>query len=84
MRRTQLYLDEDLWRVLHIQAKQAGTSLSELVRRTLRDRYANSPESRRRALQNWVGVWQGRKDLADTESYVRRLRKGTRLGRLAS
>jgi plasmid stability protein len=84
MRRTQLYLDDDISKALHIQARQVGTSISELVRQTLRDRYGNSPENRRRAMQDWVGIWQSRKDLLDSETYVRRLRKGTRLRRIAS
>ncbi len=27
MKRTQLYLDEDLWKVLHIRSRQSGTSV---------------------------------------------------------
>ena len=83
MKRTQLYIDDDIWDALHIQARQVGASVSELVRQAVRDRYGNSPESRRRAMQGWVGIWQGRKDVPDSETYVRRLRKGTRLRRLA-
>ena len=84
MKRTQLYIDDELWNVLRVQARQAGTSVSELVRVAVRDRYANSPESRRKAMQHWAGIWRDRKDLPDSETYVRRLRKGKRLGRLAS
>jgi hypothetical protein len=84
MRRTQLYLDEEIWSVLHLQARQAGTSVSDLVRQAVRDRYARSPENRQRAMQDWVGIWQGRKGVSDSETYVRRLRKGTRLRRLSS
>jgi hypothetical protein len=84
MKRTQLYIDDELWNVLRVQARQAGTSVSELVRVAVRDRYANSPERRRNAMQQWAGIWRDRKDLPDSEAYVRRLRKGKRLGRLAS
>ncbi len=79
-----MYFDEDIWNVLHVQARQVGTSISDLVRRVVRDRYGNSPENRRRAMQDWVGIWQGRKDVPESETYVRRLRKGKRLRRLAS
>jgi len=78
MKRTQLYIDDDLWIILQIQARQADTSVSELVRRAVRDRYGNSPGNRSQAMQDWVGVWQGRKDVGNSETYVRRLRKGTR------
>jgi len=81
MRRTQLYLDDDIWKALHLQARQAGISLSELVRRAVRDKYGN--QNRCQAMQAWVGTWSGRKDLSDSEAYVRRLRKGKRLGRIA-
>jgi hypothetical protein len=84
MKRTQLYIDDDLWSVLQIQARQADTSVSELVRRAVRDRYGNSPGNRRRAMQDWVGIWRGRRDVSDSEAYVRRLRRGARLKRLSS
>ena len=78
MKRTQLYLDEDIWKVLHIRARQSGTSISELVRQAVRDKYGISPAKRREAMQAWVGIWKDRKDLPSTEAYVRQLRKGSR------
>lgn len=82
MRRTQLYLDDDLWRELHARAKTAKTTISELVRGAVRERYAGNFEERRKAMQDVVGIWRDRKDIRSSESYVRRLRKGTRLDRL--
>lgn len=84
MRRTQLYLDDDIWKTLHVQARQSRTSVSELVRRAVRAEYGNSPAHRRQAMQDWVGVWKDRKDLRDSLTYVRQLRKGMRLRRFAS
>jgi hypothetical protein len=78
MKRTQLYLEESIWKLLEIQARQSGTSISELVRQAIRDKYGVSPEQRRKAMQAWVGMWKDRKDLPSTEAYVRRLRKGSR------
>ena len=83
MRRTQLYLDDDLWNALHARARQEGTTISELVRVAARERYLGSLDARKRAMQAVVGIRKDRKDLADTEAYVRRLRRGTRLKRLA-
>jgi hypothetical protein len=82
MRRTQLYLDEDLWAALHARAILSGTSVSELVRIAARDRYMGNPEERRAAMMGIVGLWKDRTDLPDTETYVRSLRRGTRLKRL--
>ncbi len=84
MKRTQLYLDEDIWKVLHIRSRQSGTSVSELVRQAVRDKYGISLAKRRQAMQAVVGMWKDRTDLPDTETYIRQLRKGRRLRRIAS
>lgn len=82
MRRTQLYLDENLWNVLHAQARREGTTISELVRQAARERYMGRLEERTRAMQAWIGVRKGRKDMEDPVEYVRGLRRGNRLERL--
>ena len=82
MKRTQLYLDEDLWSTLHSRAHQEGTTVSDLVRRAARDRYMSDPAQRQADMMAAVGLWKDRTDLPDTETYVRNLRKGTRLKRL--
>jgi hypothetical protein len=82
MKRTQLYLDEDLWEALHTRAAIEKTTISELVRTAAREHYIVDPEKRRAALMGIVGIWKDRTDLPDTETYVRNMRKGTRLKRL--
>ena len=84
MKRTQLYLNEDIWKALHIRSRQQGTSISELVRQAVRDKYGSSPARRRQAMQALVGIWKDRKDVPDSTTYVRRLRKGTRLRRIVT
>jgi hypothetical protein len=83
MKRTQLYLNEDIWKTLHIRSRQQGTSISHLVRQAIREKYGRSPTNRRQAMQALVGIWKDREDLADSTTYVRRLRKGKRLRRVA-
>ena len=83
MKRTQLYLNEDIWKALHIRARQLRTSISELVRQAVREKYGNSPAARTQAMQAVVGLWKDRSDLPDTDAYVRRLRKGKRLSRIS-
>jgi len=39
-------------------------------------------EARPAAMMGIVGLWKDRTDLPDTETYIRNLRKGTRLARL--
>ncbi len=84
MKRTQLYLHEDIWKALHIRSRQQRTTISELVRQAVREKYGSSPASRRQAMQAIVGLWKNRKDLPASETYVRLLRKGKRLRRLSS
>ncbi|MGA7795522.1 MAG: hypothetical protein WCA19_21015 [Candidatus Acidiferrales bacterium] len=83
MKRTQLYLHEDIWKVLHIRSRQQRTSISDLVRQAVREKYGNSPVGRTQAMQALVGMWKDRKDLPDSSAYVRRLRKGKRLRRMS-
>ena len=56
MRRTQLYLDDQLWNVLHSRAKSRKTTISQLVREAVRERYIGSLEERTKAMQEFVGT----------------------------
>jgi hypothetical protein len=58
-----------------------GQTVSEIVRRALREKYAGAG-SRGDAMQAFVGIRKGRRDLPDTDAYVRQLRKGERIERL--
>jgi hypothetical protein len=82
VKRTQLYLDDDLWQALHDRAALDGTTISELVRVAARDRYLGNREKRREAMMGIVGLWKDRTDLEDTRTMIRRLRKDTRAERL--
>jgi hypothetical protein len=63
----------------HPQSRQRRTSISELVRVAVRDRYGASQTNRRQAMKAIVGMWSDREDLSDAGAYVRQLRKGKRL-----
>jgi hypothetical protein len=83
MRRTQLYLDDDLWKTLHTRARSEGTTISALVRQAARERYLGNLDERREAMEAIVGIWKDRTDLPDsTEEYVRSLRRDSRIERL--
>jgi Ribbon-helix-helix protein, copG family len=83
MKRTQLYLDDDLWNALHARARNEGTTISALVREAARARYIGNLDERRKAMMAFVGIRKDRTDLPDsTEEYVRSLRRDTRLERL--
>ena len=82
MRRTQLYLDDDLWKALHARARLSGSTISELVRKAVRERYLGRLDQRKRAMQAAVGLWKDREDIGDSAAFVRKLRRGTRLQRI--
>jgi len=82
MRRTQLYLDEHLWNALHVQARRAGTTVSELVRQAARERYLSGTEERGEVMRAIVGIWKDRPEFADSVEYVRKMRRDDRLERL--
>jgi hypothetical protein len=82
MKRTQLYLSEDTWNHLHVRARKQKTSISELVRQAVRDKYERASADRQNAMETFVGLRKNAKDIADATAYVRKLRKGRRLRRL--
>jgi len=82
MKRTQLYMEDDVWKVLQIRAKQSKSTLSELVRQAVREKYLDKKSERREALLSAIGIWKDRTDLPDTETYVRNLRNDDRLKRI--
>ena len=84
MRRTQLYLDDDLWETLHTRAHASGSTVSELVRDAVRERYLGSLETRNKAMQAVVGLWKNRRGIGDSTAHVRNLRRGKRLNRLGN
>jgi hypothetical protein len=83
MRRTQLFLEDEVWNKLHVLAKQSQSTISELVRVALREKYLGNAAERKEALLSAIGLWKDRTDLPNANNYVRRLRKGSRLKRLA-
>jgi hypothetical protein len=83
MKRTQLYLDEDLWGVLHAEARSQRTTISDLARTAIRERYLGKQSQRMKAMQAFVGIRKHAPETPDAEEIVRRLRRGNRLDRLA-
>ena len=83
MRRTQLYLDDDLWKLLHLIARQSGETISELVRNAIREKYNQDRARRIEAFESIIGLWKDRTDIGETDDYVRDLRRDSRLERLA-
>jgi len=82
MKRTQLYLDEEMARMLDALSRQQGTTVSELVRTSLRERYMPGRDLDKVSLARELsGIWKRSKDLNEIDKAVRNLRKGSRLKR---
>jgi hypothetical protein len=84
VRRTQLYLDQDLWETLRARARSQQTTISELVRVAARERYLGKRDERVKAMQAFVGIRPPAPGAPDTEEMVRSLRRGNRIDRLAT
>jgi hypothetical protein len=84
MRRTQLFLDDQLWRALHVRARTEKTTISELVRQAARERYLGRQETRMEAMKGFVGIRKSRARAADISEEVSELRRGSRLDRLGN
>jgi len=84
MRRTQLYLDEELWGALHERARSQKTTVSELVRMAVRERYSGNHGQRMKAMQAFVGIRKQASETPDAVEMVRSLRRGDRLDRFTA
>jgi hypothetical protein len=83
MKRTQLYLDDDIAKILSAVSRQQGKTISELVRECVREKFGAKEKINRAELARELGgVWKGRQDLGETEKYLRKLRSDTRRKRL--
>ena len=74
MRRTHVYLEDDLWAALQVLSRESGMSVSALVRQAVRERYGVDRLKRQKAMQAFVGIRKDRTDIGDATAYVRRIR----------
>lgn len=82
MRRTQLYLDDHPWDALHTYAHNQNTTISELVREAVRERYLGNRDQQAKAMQGFVGIRRQSSPRLTAIDSVRALRGGNRLDRL--
>ena len=83
MKRTQLYLDDEMAKMLSALSRQKGRTVSDLVRESLQEKYMSGKELDKGSLARQIGgVWGKRKDIKDIYLTVRKLRKGKRMKRL--
>ncbi len=64
-------------------SRQKGTTVSELVRESVQEKYMNRNDIDKASLARQLsGIWRNRKDSRAIDQTIRKLRKGTRLKRL--
>ncbi len=78
MKRTQIYLDEDILQVLKKESHLKKKNISSIIRDTLREKFLKKKHLN--AVEETAGLWKDRD--FDVEEYVRNLRKGSRLKEL--
>jgi ribbon-helix-helix CopG family protein len=82
MRRTQLYLSDELTAKLHSLSQKEHKTISQLVRTALEEKYLTGRRLPvKDALKAVRGIWEDRKDF-DAEIFIRSLRDDTRSARL--
>ena len=68
-----------MWHALHSSAKAHGTTVSDLVRQAVHEKYFVDSEVRMKAMRDLIGIRKKRRDIPDSTEYIRALRKGKRL-----
>ena len=83
MRRTQLYLDEEMARILSTLSRQKGTTVSGLVRECIKEKFGRLAKADKATLARELGgLWKARKDIGSIDAHIRQLRKSTRRRRM--
>jgi len=77
MKRTQIYLDEEVYKFLKAESKRTGKSVSEIIREKLRTEINQSKENLVKAIDETAGIWQYKTE--DVEETIRNIRKGNRI-----
>lgn len=80
-KRVSIYFEDDLKRVMDVEAAREGMTLSTLVRRAVREYCVPGSDERSMAMRAFVGARGGTDDSGDG---VRELRCGNRMDRLNS
>lgn len=78
MKRTQIYLEEDIFQVLKKESEIKKKNISSIIRDTLREKFLSKKHSN--AVKETAGLWKDRD--FDVEKHIRNLRKSNRLKEL--
>jgi len=73
MKRTQIYIDEKTYSHLENESKIKGSSISEIIRQSVRERLNRGTQKLLRSVEAIFGIWKDRK--FDVDEYIRSGRK---------
>lgn len=73
MKRTQIYIEEEIFSVLEKESAMSHRTISEIIRDSIRETYHHDSLSVVKKLNNVFGIWKSRK--FDTDRYIRDLRR---------
>jgi len=73
MKRTQIYLEEEIYERLKVESRIRNVTISELIRERLREKSAVDVNQAKAALKKAAGLWKDRK--FDVDEFVRESRR---------
>lgn len=72
MHRTQIYLDNQSYKILERESEVSNLSMSEIIRRSIRKQRADKTSEIIKKMENIFGIWKNRN--INPERYIRKLR----------
>ena len=78
MRRTQIYLDDEIYEILKKESLILGKSTSQIIRENLKKNLVNKSNKISNAIDDSNGTWKDKPDFK-INYFIRKLRKGNRI-----
>ena len=77
MKRTQIYLDEEIYKYLKEESEKTGKTISELIREKLKKEIHCNTKNLLKSIKEVAGLWSYQTNNVD--EFIRELRKGKRI-----
>lgn len=73
MKRTQIYIDEEMYAILEKESRMKNVCVSEVIRETIQERLNKNTDGILKAVKEISGLWRKRR--INVEKYIRRLNR---------
>ena len=77
MKRTQIYIDENIYSYLEKESKIKRTSISKIIRESIQERMSGKTLKIIKSMERVSGIWKDRD--FDVDKYIRTARKDRKL-----